>query len=257
MTATVHILATVRKPELLRAALLVFQTLRVGFPTAHVCVWGNGLDAASAEAVSNVATFAGGKFCNLPATVHDVWLENLIARSTAPFWILDTDVVFHSNAEDFALGDCVFAGRLEPEFDDEFTRCRHVERLHTCVMYLDPARVRAASVAVMDKFPDPFRVTCEHPLLRMTRVPVRRGQSLCYDTTAGLWQAGYGTPFTPKQNDAFSHIHCGTYIDLIKVDSLADLKAAHAMVYADPQRSRGMLAVQTKFYETRKPEVKS
>ena len=53
MKSPVHILVTVRKPELLPAALLVFKTLEVGFPTTPVYVWGNGLAPAMAEMFSH------------------------------------------------------------------------------------------------------------------------------------------------------------------------------------------------------------
>jgi len=43
----VFILATCRKPELLRMATLVFETIRVGFPTASINVFINQTDQTS------------------------------------------------------------------------------------------------------------------------------------------------------------------------------------------------------------------
>ena len=43
----VHILVTIRKPDLLPAAMMVFKSIRVGFPTAHINVYWNGWDCGS------------------------------------------------------------------------------------------------------------------------------------------------------------------------------------------------------------------
>lgn len=77
---------------------------------------------------------------------------------------------------------------------------------------------------------------------------------LFYDTCAGLYQAGLGTPFTEQQDAAFEHLHCGTYADQITPHlSLPDLAAAHRAIYAQPEMGRGLKAQQDKYYALRRP----
>lgn len=254
MPHRVHILATVRKPELLPAALLIFRTLRTGFPTAEIQVWGNGLDLKAADLVGAVAQRAGARFSNQSATVHDAWIENLIYGSLEPFWILDTDVVLWESVETFEWpADCFLAGRFEPEFDEESTGTRHVERLHTALMWFNPVRLRAAMRAWMSRIPAPWGHVGEFTFVRQHFIPVRGERPRFYDTAAGLWQAGLGTPFTEPQNDAFDHLHCATYIDLIGPRLSVPLRQAHEAIYADHTLARGMRHHQAKYYAQRKP----
>ena len=251
---TVHILATVRKPELLPAALLVFRTLRTGFPDAPVCVWGNGLEPWAAEAVAYTAAGRGCEFRNLPKTSHDEWIETLLQAANEPFWICDTDMVLFGEMK--APKATLFAGRYEPEFVEEWTGTRHMERLHTCLMWLNPVPLRCAIREYMGKIPAPWGNTAQFTLVRQTFVPLTKRQTLFYDTCAGLYHALGGTRFTPAQDAAFEHLYCGTYADLVTAPSLKDLRAVHAQVYANPQAARGLKAQLDDYFARHKPKGK-
>ncbi len=253
----VHALATVRRPELLDAALLVFRTVRDGFPTASLNVWGNALPAREQWIVGNACRAVGAGFTNLRPTVHDRWLEELVQESVRPFWVLDTDVCLWENVEGFAkewkANGVEFAGRWEPAFDEESTGSLHVERLHTALMWIDPSRVRAAIRTRMAQIPAPWGHKADFTFLRQSFVPLRSGRTLFYDTMAGLWQAGIGTPFTKAQDAAFDHLHCGTYVDLIGPALSTNLAATHQAIYRDHKLARGMLAGQMEYYAQRAP----
>ena len=257
MKPPVHILATVRKPELLPAALFVFPTLRVGFPTAQIIVWGNALAGEALAAVRAAVGRAGCAFQNLPATVHDAWIENLILRSFEPFWICDTDVVFWEKVEHWFGAQPstlnpqpLYAGRHEPEFHEPYTDTVHVERLHTCLMYLDPARIRAAMHAWMRRIPEPWCHTAQFPLLRMHFIPRTQRLVLCYDTLAGLYQAAPGQSFTEEQNLCFDHLAAATYADKVQLPGV-DLPAVHREIYARPELARGLQRGQENYYASR------
>jgi hypothetical protein len=246
----VHILAHVRKPELLPAALLVFRTLRTGFPESHVMVWGNALAGTAAQAVEHAARGAGAEFRNLPLPgKHDGWVEDLIQTGLEPFWICDTDIIFWEAVEDWRAP--TFMGRLEPEFDEEWTKTRHMERLHSSLMYINPAAVRAEMRRFMAKIPAPFGHTARFPFVQQHFVPLRGQQPLFYDTCAGMWHAFEGQPFTEQQNRAYEHLHCATYADLIELEGLQD---AHAAIYSNPTLARGMRETQDAYYNRRKPK---
>lgn len=251
MNETIHVLATVRQPELLRAALLVLRTWRIGFPDGRLMVWGNGLEEGSP--VQTATRAFGGVYAHLPDTSHDGWVEGLIQRSLDPFWICDTDVVFFDRMEAPERG-ASFAGRLEPGFCEEWTRTLHVERLHTAVMWINPVATRQAMRSEIVKVPVPWRYSAEFPLVRQTFVPHRNGPTQFYDTMAGLWQAGFGTPFTAEQDAAFEHLHCATYIDQIGPHlGGGELKAVHDGIYEDPARARGLAVKQAEYYASRRP----
>lgn len=264
MKDRVHILATVRKPELTPAATLVFRTLRVGFPGADVRVWGNGLAEASLHAVGRAAINAECRFVNVAPTVHDEWIERLVMNEPEPFWICDTDMVFwdrvQSPWEAYYAGArqrCLFAGGLEPEFEEEWTGTTHVERLHTCLMWINPGPLRAAMRQWMARIPAPWGTSAQFPLIRQTFVPHlavgHQKRILFYDTMAGLWHAGMGTAFAKEQEECFEHLHCGTYADLVSAQapSLAGLKAGHEMIYRDLNAAKGLRDRQREYYQSR------
>jgi hypothetical protein len=247
----VYILATVRKPELLPAALLVFRTLRVAFPNSEVRVVGNNLVGEALTAVEQAAWSKGASFYNGAPAVHDHWIEGLVEGQMRPFWIVDTDVVFWRSMEDLTpdSDEVAIAGRFEPEFEEESTGTRHMERLHTAVMWCNPPALRASMRAWMAKIPAPWGLSAQFPFIRQHFVPLRNERTRFYDSTAGLWHAGIGTPFTEEQDDAFDHLHCGTYVDLIGPKLSCELQAAHQAIYADHTIAQGMRHQQAKYYE--------
>lgn len=254
MNPTLHILATVRKPELLDAALLVFKTLRTGFPDAPVRVWGNALPARIMTAVVRECARIGAQFDNLPATVHDAWIESLVEESQQPFWICDTDVVFFDRVPAPPPGTAL-SGRFESACMEDWTQSLHAERLHTALLYFNPSLVRTAMRAYRAQVPAPWGESANFPFIRQHFIPTRGSGILCYDTCAGLWQAGIGTPFTEEQNDAYEHLHCATYADLIDRNlDAGKLRSMHDAVYQNPERARGLRRSQEPYYQARLPK---
>lgn len=252
MTNNVHILAAVLNPKLIASTTLIFRTLRIGFPTANVLVWGNGLDSASEKVVAAAANSAGAMFKPIDRISHDAWIEQLIYAAEQPFWVCDTDLVFFDNMEADKSG--LFAGRYEPEFVEEWTRCVKPARIHPCCMWINASALRQAIRAFMCQIPRPWRDTANFPLIRQTFVPRAGKLPLFFDTCAGLFSAVGGTTFTDQQNDCFEHLHCGTYADLVSPHlSVENLLASHAAICANPMLARGIRKKQDEYYASRKP----
>jgi len=281
MANQIHILATVRNPALLDAALLVFKSLRLGFPHNAVTVYGNGLRSDHAAAVQQAAASANAAFNWIRPTAHDVWLEHLVQSQDEPFWICDTDIVFFAPVKPPTAAGVDLAGRFEPGFDEEWTQCFHVERLHTCLLYLDPLALRAKMRAwlhqhvpsifshagcqfIRQHFVAVLERDCAGGQSQHGDIPGRdqaaaaglatqpRSTTHFYDTAAGLYHAFGGTAFDEEQNAAFEHLHCGSYSDLIgRCESLKDLPAVHQAVLANPDQARGLHAAQAQYYSTR------
>lgn len=253
MIAPVHILATVRKPELLPAALLVFQSLRKGFPTAPVFVWGNALQREHVQTLGQACAAAGATFANLKPTCHDAWIEQLVMNQAQPFWICDTDVVFFSEVQWWfeAQDRELFAGRFEPAWREPWSQTTTVDRLHTALQWFNPQALRGELLRwTRQHVPEVF-YTGQIPFIRQHWIPGRHGTTL-YDTTAGLWQAGYGTKFADRQNACYEHLHAATYADQVgQCEELKDLPKVHAAIYANPALARGIQKQQAVFYKER------
>ncbi len=265
MKTTVNILATCRSPELLPATLLVFETLRTGFPTAGVTVFGNGLGPDAEKAVYNAVKRVGGAFIPLPQPIaHGQWIEQLLDWNSRPVWICDTDVVFFDEVENFyePYCDTLFAGRFEPSFNCEWTRATHVARLHPSLMFLNAPRLRVHTRAWPHQAP--FFNTVERNLFHWQWVPVRERvlegsradleRLLFYDTCAGLFHALGGEAFDEKQNAAFEHLYSSTYLDLIKGHMPPGFAEMHERVYRDPSQALGLYKMQSEYYRQRMPK---
>jgi hypothetical protein len=182
MNAPIYILATCRNPDLLPATLLVFRTLRTGFPHAPVKVFGNGLSPEHSALVQQAAAEANADYVWVRKTAHDVWLEHLVQDQAGPFWICDTDMVFFQPVPAPPPGAWL-SGRFEPGFAEEWTQSWHAERLHTCLLYLDPQQLRAKMRAWMTEHVPAIFGHAETHFIRQHFVPLV-GLPRCGDRTS-------------------------------------------------------------------------
>lgn len=247
----VFILATCRKPELLPYTLLVFKTLRVGFPSADVEVHINGSIGGppgwSAQ-VGDAAEFAGCKAEMIEETTHHEWIEKLIETQTDDFWILDTDVIFYASVEDWKFGTPL-AGALIPEFNDPFLCATTRSRLHTSLMHIRPDEFNESMLAWEDKHPR----TKYNPMAELVYplcLPLN-GRSCFYDTMAMAYHAIGGTPFTTQQKDCYFHFHFGSFSDLVLPSMKDGIAEAREMILNDPSLGIGLWRKQEEWFAAR------
>lgn len=251
MTPHVHILATCNRDDLLPYTTLVFKTLRIGFPTAKVTVYRNGLESLTARNdVEDAALASNCVTVELKRTIHHEWIEKLIAENNEPFWICDTDTIFYRPVEDWTF-DTALAGYRIPEFHDEFTAAITRARLHTSLLYFDPIKLKQQVDVFNSVGPDtPFnpRINLTHPVV----LPFN-GRHYFYDTCALLYHAIGGTSFTDVHKDAYFHLHFGTLSDLVlpRLSNRADVEKARERVMASPMAGFGAWREQEEYYETR------
>ena len=247
----VFILATCRKPELLPYSLLVFKTLRVGFPTADVEVHLNGAKPMPSWAwEKDVVDAAQGSGCVLKVieeTTHHEWIEKLIATEENDFWICDTDVIFYAGVEDWKF-ETPLAGALIPEFGDPFLCATTRSRLHTSLMHIRPTALTGALVVYDLRHPRTAYNPPSNPYFPLS-MPMN-GKTVFYDTMAMAYHAVGGTPFTDQQKDSYFHFHFGSFSDLVLPKMPQGMAAARAEILDKPQLGIGLWRKQQEWFES-------
>lgn len=250
MTESVAILATCINQDVSESATWVLETVRVGFPTASVTVFGNGLPLKLETEVKAMCRDANCTYLPLASrTTHDRWISKIVDLAQGPVWVVDTDVVFWASMEQWTW-DALMAGRFEPGFVEPWTHTHRVPRLHTCVLRLDPPKLRPAMKEWISRWHPkgfPFlpqvEFVCQHYVPQGTAEP-----PMFYDTCTGMYQALGGQSFTDEQNAAFDHLHCGVYADEVTNGALSGLMDVHRAAYRDRETARGLYRQQQEFY---------
>lgn len=244
----VHILATCRKPELLPGTLLVFDTIRKGFPNYELAVYDN---ANGVDEYRMIAGACSWNDCNLvthPFKVnHGDWVDALAQNESEPFWICDTDMLFWKSVEDWEFDhDVCLAGVRMPEFFDLYSKSWSQPRMHTCLLYVNP---KAIEVALRPHhFPpdDPFQIS-RAPMVKPFWFVDHTGRRVFYDTAAMLSNHVKCQAFTDDQRDCFDHLNAGTYFDLIR-DHYDPKGDWHERVFANPEMARGVWRTQDRMF---------
>lgn len=253
----IRILATCRQSELLRATTLVFDTVRVGFPTANIKVFLNDPKPEEAEQITRSANNCGCEIIAIPKTLHHVWLEDLIKKESEPWVSLDTDIVLWQSCENWKFDGAALAGRYIPQFKDKWTKCITRPRLHTSLLYINPVEVRERVAKYSAQFPDtqfadkPFNPLAN--LIRQTIIPHREGRILrnyFYDTCSMLYHAIGGQHFNDLHLDCYDHIHAGTVSDLVAPCYPEDqIQETHFAIFENPNLAKGLWHSQDQFYK--------
>lgn len=243
----VHILATCRQPDLIPAALMVFDTLRLGFPNADVSVDINRVDGLEDEmdVIKNKAALARSSVAFVQ-TIHHEWLEALCMNEPEPFVALDTDIIFWERCDHWEFAHPL-AGRYIPHFRDPFTKCLTRSRLHGSFLWVKPVELRAKIAAYHAGFPGtPFNPPAN--LFYPFYMPMR-GQSYFHDTGCLLYHAIGGHGYSERELDAYSHLNCGTISDIVAPHMPEEcLRESHFAVFNDRELARGCWRDQDAFY---------
>lgn len=247
----VFILATARRPELLAYTTLVFNSIRVGFPSAKIFVQGNALPEFSLQPVKDGCQKASAHFENWTETIHHEWIEKLINQESEPFWIVDTDVIFHGSVEEWSFPGQPLAGRRIPEFFDDFSGCRTRSRLHTSLLYIWPADVREKLESFTSQIAKTPFTPMANPVYPVV-VPFK-GRGIFYDTCSMLYHAIGGQSFSDEQNDAFSHFHFGTISDIVipRLRNVNGMEKVRSSGVENPELMRNSWRVQQQYFEAR------
>lgn len=230
---------------------MVFETLRIGFPTAKVTVYLNGATDIHCPEIVPLLNKMGIYF-EAADTISHEWIQKLVETEKEPFFTLDTDVIFYENFDRFTF-DQPIAGFRVPEWQDEFSGSITRSRLHPSLMYFDPQQIR-------NKLQERFAVCPDTPFTPKANVfnPVitpLNGRLYFHDTCSLLYHAIGGQAFTDEQKGAYFHFNFGTISDLVlpRLNNGRQMEQARAEVLANPQLGRGMWWAQEEYFAARKP----
>jgi hypothetical protein len=144
----VHVLTYCAHPTSAYGSLMVFDTIRTGFPSADIEVWDNGSHGDVVPQIKSAAENVGAKFTamtNRHYSDHLRWV--LLERphpEGVPLVLSDPDVVFWGSVEELDFGSSLMAGRLMPttERADVVT----MARLHPSLLFIpDVHQLRLAA----------------------------------------------------------------------------------------------------------------
>lgn len=236
-------------------ALLTLKTIRVGFPTVPItaCLM-RGCDT-NVVGYAPLYRFLGyAPLCRLsddiywdtnsPFTTNDQLIKSLVETEENGFAVIDSDVVFFDNCENFQT-NALIAGELIPNFYCPIANSDTVSRLHTAFFVVpDPPKLRAA---IKDVYTPMLPKFCPfNPFSPVTTFLGRR--PLFYDSCANLYHALGGEAFNEAMLNKFEHCYSGSYAHLLPWPHAAFLES----VYEKPSIAKGFRNVMNRFFENRK-----
>lgn len=247
----VFILTYCKNVDQLYGSLLVFKTLRDGFPHARISVCDNASVSEAVVEIKRAAQVNGCMFRQFQHEVlhHDFLLACLSNSEGGRVVFLDPDVVFWKSVEDWEFEGLV-AGRRIPLFFDEYTQCVTVPRLHTSMLFVQDRKLLRNRIAEIQRLRFDF-----HPF-RPVMVP-QGATWVRYDTGAVLFHAMPEAmqPFLSEHLASYDHLFCGTNFDYVRqFISATDRdtwQALHDAVKQDYRRLKGAWSTQEAYFLSR------
>lgn len=230
MSLKVFILKTYRAGEDKFGVDCVFNTIRVGLPTAELFVIDNN---------KNKWTHHG--FIGHILTDH--WLN-----STDQVLFLDTDIIFYENIESkLAAIKQTLAGRYVPAYYNEVVGANECDRFHTSLLYVsDPFALHRHINNYESKPNFPFNAFAPFKF-------VLNGHQYFHDTCANLYHCipeNERYAFDPDLLDCYTHLVSGTMLNFVsaRMEHGSRLKQLHDLAKTDPKVLRGNWREHDKYY---------
>ncbi|WP_292994097.1 hypothetical protein [Nitrosomonas sp.] len=222
-------------------SLLTFRTLRTGFPTAEVVVYDNA--SIIGDQVQRLCQETGAKYCRLNKEIrHHEYLKSILLNEPSAI-LVDPDIIFWEQVEHWDFSNYLIAGRLIPNFYDNYTRCHTVSRIHSSLMWLpDLKQLRARFADKTARYFDPIT----------HQTAIVGSEWVFWDTLAGLYHLfkDQSHCFNDHELNAYDHLFCGTHLDLVINDIGADsiIAKGSRMAMADVASLKGYWRQQDEYF---------
>lgn len=258
----VYILLSV-DPDNATACTLVLDSIRTGFPTAHIHVTINVstpfrtyIDDAFYARLDKIS--ATNRVCAM--SHHADWIRMTIQKHPPelPCILLDGDMIFWKSCEEFKFTDLLcndpeplYAGYFIPTIYNDFAQCVSFPRLHTSFLWI-PNTLKLLE-AINNAYPnatkeggnycpvDPF-----HP-----RVIFTNRHPFFYDTCSTLYNMVGGKPFTRDQLDHYEHLNSASFYDVMeeRMENKVGFYALHKVFAKKPESLRGFSRLVDGYYQ--------
>lgn len=226
-----------------RAATLVFNTIRVGFPTFNIiCAYlGDFLEVR--QEIETKCHELGILFRFIPQfKTNDEVIANQVeaSKNDDSFIFCDSDIIFWRSMEDYTPKETI-AGAFIPKHFNRFTNCLNVARLHTSLFYV------ASTRALKQQMQQSFNPHCDKRFTPVNffrpTVVFEAGAPILYDSCANLYQAIGGESFPNSILDCYTHLHCGSYVDET-TETIPGLDKIHCKAFENPESVREILKLE-------------
>jgi hypothetical protein len=239
--------------------LLIFRSLRVGFPTARILVADNGSSPWARLRISEAVQRCGAEMCVHGPMSH----PDLIARVLSelpdgePAALIDPDICFWQNVENWQFPEeTLVAGRFIPTFQCEVTQSVTHARLHTSFLWMqDQRRLRLAL---------PAGTTLSEAYTWRDSETMIGPVKYRWDTGARLYAAlepEAVRAFDETHLNCYDHLFCGTHaasvLPRIHEDFRQEFQELHDAARRDGEQSlptslRGAWRIQDRYFSARR-----
>ena len=227
-----------------KSATLVFNTIRVGFPTFKViCAYLGDFKEVEDEIIDKCAK-NNIEFTTPRLETNNQVIEMLVNITNADFIVLDSDVVFHKNLEWYKPNKSL-SGRYIPRQYESFLDVEVMDRLHTSLMYFTNIP------EIREKIKSSFDQKCGG---RFTPYNVfnpiilkHNGISIFYDSCCNLYHALGGEAFDSKVLECYDHLFCGSFYGEVQKEK-PNLDKFFDSVFSDNKVIKGYYKKQNKYW---------
>ena len=241
----VYVLTYCKDIQQLYGAMLVFDTIRVGFPTAEIIVVDNNSISDAVIEIEKAADKVNAKFIKLEKEVfHHEYLRFILnsENDEAQIYIIDPDVIFWENVETFTTNK-LMAGRLIPEFFDAYTDVLTKARIHTSFLHIPSVNLLRDRINIME---NKYRTDLIKYITLKTN-----DEWVMWDTFAQVFECLHSDieVFTEEKNECFEHIFCGSHLNLLaKRHCNTRMHDIHRLSVENPEELKGVWKEQHEFF---------
>jgi len=192
-------------------------------------VWNNANSSKAEAVIADYCHDNDYRMHKLENCIHHAkWIRLMTERTTGELVILDPDIIFYEDCEDFDF-PTVLGGRFVPVIWNEFAGAISYERLHTSFLMIKDCKelrqriITAYPQAVGEHGQyspvDPF----------MPSVKFHQGYPMFWDTCSTLFHMVGGSCFTVEHLKRYSHVNSSAFQEVMesRVDDIAAFKLQH------------------------------
>lgn len=239
----VYIITRCTDLDLKASATLVFDSIRVGFPTWNIyCYYLGDFEEVEIEVKKKCKKYNIILYeLSLKKFNYEV-ISLLIDQSQNDFLVVDSDIVFWKNLEWYKPLKNL-AGRHIPRYYESFVKGFSEERLHTSLLYF--SNIPDLRKLIKESFDSKTDFT---PYNVFKPVVVKNnGTTLFYDSCSILYNAIGGEAFGKDVLECYDHLFCGSFHKEVAKDK-PEMDKFFNSVFADHRQLRGIHRSQNKYW---------